>query len=71
MFHTRSRALRLTVCAGAVVAATAGSAQAMVDGSGAYPGPEKEPFSRPCFMVQAHWNVALDGPQPLCPGPRR
>ncbi len=21
---------------------------------------------RPCFLVRAHWNVALDGPQPLC-----
>ena len=27
------------------------------------------PFSRTCFMVQAHWNTALDGTQPLCPGP--
>ena len=22
--------------------------------------------SRPCFIVQAHWNTALDGPQPRC-----
>ncbi len=21
---------------------------------------------RPCFIVQAHWNTALDGPQPRC-----
>ncbi|NYD42604.1 hypothetical protein [Nocardioides panaciterrulae] len=21
---------------------------------------------RPCFIVQAHWNVGLDGPQPRC-----
>jgi hypothetical protein len=21
---------------------------------------------RPCFLVRAHWNEALDGPQPLC-----
>jgi hypothetical protein len=20
----------------------------------------------PCFLVRAHWNVALDGPQPVC-----
>ena len=20
----------------------------------------------PCFMHRAHWNVALDGPQPVC-----
>jgi len=24
---------------------------------------------RPCFMFRAHWNVALDGPQPVCPLP--
>lgn len=70
MFRTRSRTLRLTICIGAVMAATAGSAQAMVDGSGAYPQPDDDPFSRPCFMVRANWNEALDGPQPLCPGPR-
>jgi hypothetical protein len=22
---------------------------------------------RPCFMVRASWNTALDGPQPTCP----
>ncbi|GAA2136087.1 hypothetical protein GCM10009844_02050 [Nocardioides koreensis] len=22
---------------------------------------------RPCFMYRAHWNTALDGPQPVCP----
>lgn len=21
---------------------------------------------RPCFLVRAHWNEALDGPQPRC-----
>lgn len=21
---------------------------------------------RPCYIVQEHWNTALDGPQPLC-----
>lgn len=25
------------------------------------------PTDRPCFIVQAHWNAALDGPQPRCP----
>jgi hypothetical protein len=24
---------------------------------------------RPCFMVRAHWNTALDGPQPTCATP--
>lgn len=31
--------------------------------------PGEEPFSRPCFMVQANWNDALDGAQPRCPAP--
>ncbi len=22
---------------------------------------------RPCFIIQPHWNTALDGPQPVCP----
>lgn len=26
-----------------------------------------DPTDRPCFIVQAHWNAALDGPQPRCP----
>ncbi len=26
-----------------------------------------EPLSgRPCFLVRANWNDALDGPQPVC-----
>ena len=24
------------------------------------------PADRPCFMTRAHWNVALDGAQPVC-----
>jgi hypothetical protein len=31
--------------------------------------PGEEPFSRACFMVQSHWNTALDGAQPKCPAP--
>ena len=49
-----------TCLAAVAVVALAGSAHA--DGS-------ETPDSRPCFMVRAHWNVALDGPQPLCPAP--
>lgn len=41
----------------AVAAAVSGAAQA---GS----GPVHQ--DRPCFIVQSHWNVALDGPQPRC-----
>lgn len=69
MSSTRGRTLRLTICTAAVLAVTAGSAQGMVEGSGAHPSPGDDSFSRPCFMVRAHWNEALDGPQPLCPGP--
>jgi hypothetical protein len=25
-----------------------------------------EPGTRPCFLHRAHWNEALDGPQPRC-----
>ena len=39
--------------AAAVVAAPAGSATGTSSG-------------HPCFMYRAHWNVALDGPQPVC-----
>lgn len=39
--------------------------------SAAIPGPETGPGAsdhqeRPCFLVRAHWNEALDGPQPTC-----
>ena len=29
--------------------------------------PDNSPTDRPCFIVQAHWNPALDAPQPRCP----
>lgn len=54
-----------TVLASLAVVALAGSAHA---GS---TSDTEEPYSRPCFMVRSHWNVALDGPQPLCPVPTR
>lgn len=41
----------------AVAAVASGAAQA---GSGPVH------HDRPCFIVQSHWNVALDGPQPRC-----
>jgi hypothetical protein len=62
--RTTPRALGLsTVLASVAVVALAGAASA--DGSGG----SEAPYSRPCFMVRAHWNVALDGPQPMCPVP--
>ncbi|GHJ60951.1 hypothetical protein NOK12_34690 [Nocardioides sp. OK12] len=63
MSHHRSTVTTST--AGALLClALAGSASAAIPepdtGSGA-----TEP-ERPCFMVRAHWNEALDGPQPTC-----
>lgn len=52
-----------TVLATVGVVALAGSAHAGASASA------ETAYSRPCFMVRAHWNVALDGPQPLCPVP--
>ena len=61
---SRTRTIGLsTVLASAAVVALAGSAHA---GS---TSDTEEPYSRPCFMVRSHWNVALDGPQPMCPVP--
>lgn len=52
-----------TVLATVAVVALAGAAHAGdTDES-------ETPYGRPCFMVRAHWNVALDGPQPTCPVP--
>ncbi len=31
--------------------------------------PPEPAFSRRCFMEQMHWNAALNGPVPRCPGP--
>jgi hypothetical protein len=43
-----------------VLTTAAGSAAASgTDGAG----------DRPCFMVRANWNTALDGPQPTCATP--
>lgn len=52
-----------TVLAAVAVIALAGSAHAGDSDE------SETPSSRPCFMVRAHWNVALDGPQPMCPAP--
>ncbi|ANH39424.1 hypothetical protein I601_3013 [Nocardioides dokdonensis FR1436] len=44
--------------------ALAGSAGASVPEP--HPGYGPADQERPCFMVRAHWNVGLDGPQPTC-----
>ena len=51
-----------------IVASTVLALVGIVASSGAASADEA-PNSRPCFMVRAHWNVALDGPQPTCPAP--
>ncbi len=30
--------------------------------------PQPQP-ERPCFIIQARWNTAIDGPPPTCPTP--
>jgi hypothetical protein len=52
----------------AITAATACAAFTAVasPASGAAASTDRE---RPCFIVQAHWNTAFDGPAPTCPVP--
>lgn len=66
-FHTRTIGWSTVV---ASVAALALSASAHA-GSTSDKEQDGSPFSRPCFMVHAQWNEALDGPQPTCPGAER
>ncbi len=30
-----------------------------------------DPHARPCFMIRPRWNVALDGPPPVCGTPAK
>ncbi|MEP7738006.1 hypothetical protein ABKW28_10170 [Nocardioides sp. 31GB23] len=46
--------------------ALASSASAAIPEPEPQPGPGSTDQERPCFMVRAHWNDALDGPQPTC-----
>jgi len=57
---------RLTAIAGsAAIAALLGSPSfGVAPASDTY-----TPFEHQCFIEQPHWNVALDGPVPRCPGP--
>jgi hypothetical protein len=71
--HHVSRRQLSTVAAATALAATATilSAPSASAGHTAAALAGEEPFSRPCFMVQANWNEALDGGQPECPAPPR
>ena len=63
MSHHRSTVTTST--AGALLClALAGSAAAAIPEPD--DGPGATDAERPCFMVRAHWNEALDGPQPTC-----
>lgn len=48
------------------VAGTVLAVLAMAPGPASASG--QAPYSRPCFIAQPQWNVALDGAVPLCPG---
>ena len=61
MSHHRST---VTAAGALVCLALASSAAAAVPAPAPGPGPTDQ--ERPCFMVRAHWNEALDGPQPTC-----
>ena len=68
--HFTGRQLRNVVAATALTATTTIlTAPSATAGHTAIGSPGEEPFSRPCFMVQATWNEALDGAQPQCPAP--
>lgn len=61
MSHHRST---VTAAGALLCLALAGSAAAAIPEPVAGPAPTDQ--ERPCFMVRAHWNNALDGPQPTC-----
>jgi hypothetical protein len=50
----------------AAIAAFAAFAAIASPASGATAQTDRE---RPCFIVQARWNTAFDGPAPTCPTP--
>lgn len=54
--------LRATAAVLAALALAASVPPAHAAGSGHH----ATHHSRPCFIVPAHWNVALDGPLPRC-----
>ena len=60
---------RRCAIAGAAAAITITTAFAPDQGSTAAAPGRTVTNDRPCFMIQAHWNTAYDGPQPTCPTP--
>ena len=62
-----------TVIAAAAITVPTASASAppeRIDNESAYSQPSAQTTThdspRPCFIVQAHWNAALDGDVPVC-----
>ena len=72
--HTRSAvaAAFATVVAAAAIAVPTANASAppeRIDPEPSYSQPAQTATydsPRPCFIVQAHWNAALDGDVPVC-----
>lgn len=58
---------RTAAVVGAATAITVTTMLTAATGSAASSAPDEA--DRPCFMVRAHWNTALDGPQPTCATP--
>ena len=63
MSHHRST---VTAAGSLLCLALASSASAAIPEPEPQTGPGSTDQERPCFMVRAHWNDALDGPQPTC-----
>jgi hypothetical protein len=62
------RTAALVGAATAITVTTTLTTMLTATGSAASSAPD-EAGDRPCFMVRAHWNTALDGPQPTCATP--
>ncbi|MCW2739197.1 hypothetical protein [Nocardioides sp.] len=68
MFTTTSSFRRIAAIAGAttITCISAITTTYAVQPASAITEPQPQ---RPCFIVQPHWNVAIDGPAPTCPAP--
>ena len=53
----------------AIAASAAFAASAAIAAPAASGATTSTDHARPCFIVQAHWNTAFDGPAPTCPTP--
>jgi hypothetical protein len=65
--HLRRTAAVVGAATAVIVTTTLTTMLTAATGNAASSAPEET--ERPCFMVRAHWNTALDGPQPTCATP--